>query len=62
MFTHPDRIGQLAREHHHQMLAQASQRRLRHQHSRPATTPTIRRLASLIAGAGVAPAQAPGTS
>jgi hypothetical protein len=24
MFTHPDRIGQLAREHHHQMLAQAS--------------------------------------
>lgn len=26
MFTHPDRIGQLAREHHHRMLAQASLR------------------------------------
>lgn len=26
MCTHPDRIGQLAREHHHQMLAQASLR------------------------------------
>ena len=55
MITHPDRISQLAREHHHQMLAQASQRRLRHQHSRPATTRIIRRLAALIAGAGVAP-------
>jgi len=62
MFTHPDRIGQLALEHHHQMLAQASQRQLRHQHSRPAaTTRIIRRLAALIAGAGVVPAQAPGT-
>jgi hypothetical protein len=62
MFTHPDRIGQLAREHHHQMLAQASQRRLRHQHSRPAaTTRIIRRLTALIAGAGMVPAQAPGT-
>ncbi|HXZ73780.1 MAG TPA: hypothetical protein VEH31_23320, partial [Streptosporangiaceae bacterium] len=57
MFTHPDRIGQLAREHHHQMLAQASQRQLRHQHSRPAaTTRIIRRLAALIAGAGAMPA------
>ena len=45
------------------MLAQASQRRLRYQPSRPAaTTRIIRRLAALIAGAGVAPAQAPGTS
>lgn len=62
MFTHPDRIGQLAREHHHQMLAQASQRQLRHQHTRPAaTTRIIRRLAALIAGAGAVPAQAPGT-
>ena len=61
MFTHPDRIGQLAREHHHQMLAQASQRQLRHQHSRPAaTTRIIRRLAALMR-AGVVPAQAPGT-
>jgi hypothetical protein len=29
MFTHPDRIGQLAREHHLQMLAQARQRQPR---------------------------------
>lgn len=28
MFTRPDRIGQLAREHHHDMLAQAGQHRL----------------------------------
>ena len=61
MFTHPDRIGQLAREHHHQMLAQASQRQLRHRHSRPAaSTRIIRRLAAVIAGAGVVPAQAAG--
>jgi hypothetical protein len=63
MFTHPGRIGQLAREHHHQMLAQASRGRLRHQHSRPAaSTRIIRRLAVLIARAGVVPAQGPGTT
>ena len=63
MITHPDRISQLARERHHQMLAQASQRRLRHQHTRPAATTRItRRLAALIAGAGVVPVQAPGTT
>ncbi len=28
MYTNPDRISQLAREHHHQLLAQASQRHL----------------------------------
>ena len=61
MFTHPDRIGQLAREHHHQMLAQASQRQLRHQHGCPAASSRIiRRLAAMIAGAVVAPAPAPG--
>jgi len=55
MFTHPGPIGQLAREHHQQMLAQASQRQLRHQHSRPAaSTRIIRRLAAAIARAGVA--------
>jgi len=49
MFTYPDRIGQLAREHHHQMLAQASQRQLRHQRSHPAAgTRIIRRLAAVI--------------
>lgn len=26
MFTRPDRIGRIAREHHHRMLAQASLR------------------------------------
>jgi hypothetical protein len=60
MFTHPDRIGQLAREHHHQMLAQASQRQLRHRHRRlAASTRIIRRLAAVIAGVGAAPAQPP---
>ncbi len=61
MFTHPGSIGQLAREHHRQMLAQASHRQLRHQHSRPAaSTRIIRRLAAVIARAAVVPAQAPG--
>ncbi len=55
MFTHPDRLGQLARQNHRQMLAQASQRPLRRQHGQQATrTATtagiiIRRLAALIA-------------
>jgi len=61
MFTHPDRIGQLASEHHHQMLAQARQRRLRHQHRRPpVSTRIVRRLAAAIAGAGPVTAQEPG--
>jgi hypothetical protein len=34
MFTHPDRIGQLAAEHHQHMLAQARQRTLRRQRGR----------------------------
>ena len=55
MFTHPDDLGQLARENHRQMLAQASQRQLRRQHGQQATRTTpaagtiIRRLATLIA-------------
>jgi hypothetical protein len=55
MFTHPDRIGQLAREHHHDMLAQASQRRVGNQRGRRASrTPhaaarITRRLAAVIA-------------
>ena len=61
MFTHPDRIGQLAGEHHHQMLAQASKRQLRHQHGRPAArTRIIGRLAAAIARAGAVTAPAPG--
>jgi len=63
MFTHPDRIGQLAGEHHHQMLAQASKRQLRHQHGRPAArTRIIGRLAAAIARAGAVTAQAPGVA
>ena len=61
MFTHPDRIGQLASEQHHQILAQASQRQLRHQHGRPAaSTRIVRRLAAAITRASVVTAQAPG--
>jgi hypothetical protein len=65
MFSHPDRIGQLAREHHRQMLADASQRQLLHQDDRPAArTPgavarMTRRLAAAIAGTDVVTAQAP---
>jgi hypothetical protein len=66
MFTHPDRLGQLAREHHRDLLAQASQRQLTHQHRRPAPgTPRpaagfTRRLAAAIARAGLVGAQARG--
>jgi hypothetical protein len=66
MFNQPDRIGQLAREHHHQMLAEASQRQLRHQHgsAAPATAGTAtritRRLAAAIARFGPVAAEAPG--
>jgi hypothetical protein len=60
MFTHPDLVGQLAREHHRQMLAEASQRQLRRRHSHQATRNAgaagkiIRRVATAIAGAGIA--------
>jgi hypothetical protein len=68
MFTHPDRIGQLNREHHHDMLVQASQRMLRHQHGRRSSgTPNAaaritRRLAAAIARAGVVAAETPGAT
>ena len=68
MFSHPDRIGQLAREHHHDMLAKASQRRLRNQHGRPSPrTPDAagritRRLIEAIARAGIATAETSGTT
>jgi hypothetical protein len=68
MSTHPDLIGQLAREHHRQMLAEASQRQRRRPHVHPAaSTPNIaatifRRLATAIAQARVVAAQAPGAS
>ena len=67
MFTTPGQIGQLAREHHRQLLAEASQRQLRHQHYHPAAaknpdiaTSITRRLATAIARAGVVVAEAKG--
>ena len=64
MFTHPDQIGQLVRDHHNQMLAQASRRQLRHQHGRPAPSTAngaaqiARRPVTAIARASAATAQA----
>jgi hypothetical protein len=66
MFTHPDRIGQLAAEHHRDMLAEARLRALRHQQGRPSSrTPRIalriaRRLATAITRADAEAAQTPG--
>jgi hypothetical protein len=52
MFTHPDRIGQLAQENHRHMLAQASQRRLGNQHGRSsARTHAAARITRRLAGA-----------
>jgi hypothetical protein len=68
MFSHPDRIGQLARDPHRQMLAQARRSQLLHQDDRPAArTPGLatrmtRRLATAIARAGAAAAQEPGAT
>ena len=65
MFTHPDRLGQLAREHQSELLSEASQRQLANRH-RPApgtpggATGITRRLAAAIARAGLVSAQAPG--
>jgi hypothetical protein len=36
MYSSPDRIGQLARDHHHEMIAAARQRQPRAERSRPA--------------------------
>ena len=36
MYASPDRIGQLARDHHHEMLAAARRRQPRPERSRPA--------------------------
>ncbi len=57
---HPNLAGQLAREHHRQMLAEAGQRQLRHRHRQQAARNAgaagtiIRRVATAIAGAGIA--------
>ena len=60
MFTNPGLTSLLAREHHRQILAEASRRRLRRQHGHQATNNVsgagkiIRRLAAAIAGARIA--------
>ena len=62
MYTQFDRLGQLAHEHHHEMLADARRRQLRHRLDRPAPrTPHVaRRLGAVIAKAGGAAARVPG--
>jgi hypothetical protein len=65
MFINPDLATQLAREHHRQLLSEASQRQLRHRHRPAPDTPRAaagftRLLAAAIARAGLVNAQAPG--
>jgi hypothetical protein len=50
MYSSPDRIGQIARDHHHEMLAAARQRQLRPERSRPAPRipPRTRRLVAAL--------------
>lgn len=68
MFTHPDRIGQLAAEHHQHMLAQARQRTLQHQHGRrsarmpDAVARITRRLTAAITRTGVVAEETPGAT
>ena len=53
-----DRLGQLANQHHHEMLADARQRELRHQQGRSRTlrapSALTRRLSAVIAKASAA--------
>jgi hypothetical protein len=61
MYTQIDRIGQLAHEHHREMLAEARRRQLRHQPGRPAprtsrASTIARRLSAAFAKARVATA------
>lgn len=62
MFTSPDRLSQLAGEHHLKLLAEASQRQLRHQAAEePGLAARItRRLLAAIARVSVAARPAPG--
>ena len=63
MNAHYDRIGQLAQQHHHEMLAEARQRQLLHEQGSPAPrTPrasAINRLSAAIARIGAAAARVP---
>jgi hypothetical protein len=49
MYASPDRLGQLARDHHHEMLAATRQRQLRAERGRPA--PRIPALTRRLAAA-----------
>ena len=63
MFSTPTPIGQLARQHHHDMLAQASQRNQLGRHSAPNAAGLIaRHLARAIARAGVVAAETAGAT
>jgi len=68
MSTHYTTIGQIARQHHHEMIAEASQRQLRSQarQARPAPAPRTpamtRRLVAAIAKLGITSTQVPNAS
>jgi hypothetical protein len=58
-----DRLGQLASQHHHQMLADAGRRQLRQEARLPrtpgATSALTRRLSAALAKLGIVAARAP---
>ncbi len=53
MYASPDRLGQLARDHHREMVAAARQRQLRPERGRPA--PRLPALARRLAAAFAKP-------
>ena len=59
MYSSPDRIGQLARDHHHEMIAAARQRQPRPERSHPA--PRIPALARRLVTALIKTTPAPDT-
>jgi hypothetical protein len=67
MSYHPDSLGRIAREHHHAMIAEASQRHLRRE-ARPAPrTPSVasaiaRRLTAAIAKVAIPATRVPDAS
>ncbi len=64
MYSSPDRIGQLARDHHHEMLAAARQRQPRPERSHPARRlPALtRRLAAALTKPTPTPTPTPTTA
>ena len=58
MYSSPDRIGQLARDHHHEMIAAARQRQPRPERSRPdPRIPALTRRLALAFGRTLTPAR-----